>query len=482
MCPLSDLQEARVYQAVFVATSDEAEAVASRKGDEATVFGWWFAQIAFFLSGFLVTANQFETNWGSNDPRGLVNALPQYGGMFLGGYVFIHVLGRERRATRWWPLPMLRDPAPRRAALTMALPDLAAVPFQVYGLMHTGSGIFIVIFAAVTIWVAWLRMCFLRKGLRPLQWAGIVMIVGGQAIIVRDGTDTSEEDKEGPVTFAMGCVAIFLAAFLDAVMYVFTEVAANKSAAPRLEEAPAAVDASLEDDAPGAAEPTVVVERLITEDESCCLVGFINFLLAGTYVTAYASAGKWGDFVSHPIHHSGGSRAAILGVWLLDAALYYAHYGAFYYCESPASRDTARNSPRPRRRADRATPRPQAPSTRPSRRGSTRPCRRRPSSIRPTSSFAGPWPSPTGRSSASPSSRSSRRPSSASASSSTACRRPRPALPRTSRPPAPTSSWRPRPRATSAGTREAPATLPRLDSTRRHRLLCRELPSPHEEH
>ena len=60
----------------------------------------------------------------------MLNGLSQYGGMAFFAWLLIHGLGRRRRNTPWWPLPLLRDPRARLAAASMALPDLAAVPLQ----------------------------------------------------------------------------------------------------------------------------------------------------------------------------------------------------------------------------------------------------------------------------------------------------------------------------------------------------------------
>ena len=109
------------------------------------------------------------------------------------------------------------------------------MPLQVYGLNHTGSGIFIVVFATVTAWVAALRYGMLRKGLRGSQILGVLMIVGGQALVVRDGTAGSEAST---LAFVSGVVAILAAAFLDAVMYVFTERAAAQRSPTLLRSKP----------------------------------------------------------------------------------------------------------------------------------------------------------------------------------------------------------------------------------------------------
>ena len=308
------------YQAVVpdAAAEDAAEAAAidattKLPADEAsTPFGWWVAQVSFFASGFFVTLNQYESDWGANASRSMLNGLSQYGGMAFFAWLLIHGLGRRRRNTPWWPLPLLRDPRARLAAASMALPDLAAVPLQVYGLNHTGSGIFIVVFATVTAWVAALRYGMLRKGLRVSQILGVLMIVGGQALVVRDGTAGSEAST---LAFVSGVIAILAAAFLDAVMYVFTERAAAQ-------RSPTAGGGS---------------ERLITEDESCCLVGVVNLGFAALYVAAYAAAGRWGAWVARPIADAGASPGAVAAVWLADAFLYYAHYGSFYYCAKYSS-------------------------------------------------------------------------------------------------------------------------------------------------
>ena len=126
------------YQAVVpdAAAEDAADAAAvaidattKLPADEAsTPFGWWVAQVSFFASGFFVTLNQYESDWGANASRSMLNGLSQYGGMAFFAWLLIHGLGRRRRNTPWWPLPLLRDPRARLAAASMALPDLAAVP------------------------------------------------------------------------------------------------------------------------------------------------------------------------------------------------------------------------------------------------------------------------------------------------------------------------------------------------------------------
>jgi hypothetical protein len=247
----------------------------------------------------------------------MLNALSQYGGMGVGAFLLIHCLGRRRKPTALWPLPMLFNARVLVAVLSMCLPDLLAVPFQVYGLKVTGSGVFIVVFSTVTLWVAVLRYLALGKGLRALQGVGIALIIGGQLLIVKDGTGSGGDDDDiSNTVFVAGVVSIFVAAFLDAVMYVFCERFSNATV----------------DDGKGGA-----VARLLTEDEICCLCGVVNICLAAAYVGAYSAAGMWNEWVEEPVARGGARPAVVAAVWLFDSVLYYGHYAAFYYVAKHSS-------------------------------------------------------------------------------------------------------------------------------------------------
>ena len=56
-------------------------------GDAPRDVGWWVAQLTFFFSGMYLELNQ--TYWGGNSPFGFLNAVAQYFGMAVFGWVFI---------------------------------------------------------------------------------------------------------------------------------------------------------------------------------------------------------------------------------------------------------------------------------------------------------------------------------------------------------------------------------------------------------
>jgi hypothetical protein len=295
-----------------------------------------------------------------------------------------------------------------RAVLLIAFPDIADTFFAIYGLNHTGSGVFVMVFAFVTIWVAALRWFFLRLGLSTIQMLAIGLIVGGQAVVVLDERTSGGEGGDGnhsqfknhtphaggggaggkDALFMFGMSAVLVASLADAIMYVFSEKALNTLtpagagagiarvgtggdstgggllqdvqgwgessssdallpvAAYEDEVAAAAAIVAHGADALNRLEPVALARqrggggegremgnehRLVTEDEVCCLVGAINLGLTCCYVGGYSAAGKWGAWVSEPIHAKGGDPTTVAVVWMINSVLYFAHFASFYY-------------------------------------------------------------------------------------------------------------------------------------------------------
>ena len=105
-----------------------------------------------------------------------------------------------------------------RSALTVAIPDACDTFFMVYGIAHAGSGIFIIVFAFVTVWTALFRWCVLRRNLLRRQWLAVLLIAGGQCVVV--GGTQQGANSTGVL---LGAASTLVAALCDAVMYVFTE-------------------------------------------------------------------------------------------------------------------------------------------------------------------------------------------------------------------------------------------------------------------
>ncbi len=294
----------------------------------------WRSQLIFFLSGSIFVFNQQESYWGANDPRSMLNGVSQYAGMSVFALVWA-ALTRRRS-----PLLALRA-SKLRAALTVAIPDACDTFFMVYGIAHAGSGVFIIVFAFVTVWTAMFRKCILRRNITWRQWVALLLIAGGQCVVVM-GTNAGG----GEGSFLLGAGATLVAALCDAIMYVFTERVLTGADPPppvSLNGAPAPADGGDDESSPSVqagggeealAEPAAkgAAAGGLDEVELTFLVGALNLPVMLAYVAAYTALGKWGPWVEEPIAEGAASWPAVVAVWAVDALFYFAHFLAFFYC------------------------------------------------------------------------------------------------------------------------------------------------------
>eukprot|EP01052_Picozoa_sp_SAG31_P013539 SAG31_NODE_816_length_11865_cov_38.805116_6_plen_254_part_00 len=206
--------------------------------------------------------------------------------------------------------------------LSKTLPSRRAV-------LNLGSGLFIIIFSFVTVLAALIRCTFLGKRLHVQQWLAIaaitVVLVATAGVDQGNATDGGTFDQQRLI----GLAATLVATLADAIMYVFSEQVLSCSTSSGKNQASAA-------DLQG--EPEMLTHRPDAA-ELCTLVGLVNLPLALIYVSVFTAAGHWSDYVSEPISHNGcgGTVAIVVALWLLQAAMYWAHYLSFYYTVAGAS-------------------------------------------------------------------------------------------------------------------------------------------------
>ena len=145
--------------------------------------------------------------------------------------------------------------------LPIAGTNLAVAFFTVLGILDLGSGLFIIVYAFVTVLAALIRWALLKKPLFRHQWAAVVAIT-----VALVGTGVAEQRGAGPNISPSGLAYTVAATLMDAIMYVFTEHALAEKSAGRASGARAAPDPA----------------------ELCTLVGLYNMPVAVFYVSARA--------------------------------------------------------------------------------------------------------------------------------------------------------------------------------------------------
>jgi len=177
------------------------------------------AQAAFVLSGLvLILLNQYLADCGVNSPFAGFNAAAKGIGFLVCALVW--------RCCCCCCSESRFDAAPRlpqivRLALPVALFDVCDTIFATGGIVWAKSGLFVIAFSSLTVWVALLRKLCLKKKQAWTKWLAVVLI---SAAIAASGVQ-SVDGKEFDTLTMMGILATLVAAFADASMYICVEKA-----------------------------------------------------------------------------------------------------------------------------------------------------------------------------------------------------------------------------------------------------------------
>jgi drug/metabolite transporter (DMT)-like permease len=95
------------------------------------------------------------------------------------------------------------------------------------GLILSGSAIFGIIYASVTIWTALFAFCLLKKGLTPLKVVGIALVVVGLVLPALEDNDDGDGDSSGDLV-GVGIGLTTAATLFYALEYVWCERAFHR--------------------------------------------------------------------------------------------------------------------------------------------------------------------------------------------------------------------------------------------------------------
>ena len=103
-------------------------------------------------------------------------------------------------------------------AYPVAVFDIIDTVFATGGIVWAKSGLFVIAFSSITVWVAILRRFFLRQHQTWNKWAAVIAIT---IAIAASGA----ESVDGNVSFLriIGVIATLVSALADAAMYIFVE-------------------------------------------------------------------------------------------------------------------------------------------------------------------------------------------------------------------------------------------------------------------
>lgn len=195
------------------------------------------AQLAFVSTGLLlILLAQLLTDCGVNSPWVGFAALAKGVGLLICVVLWIlidcaisglcskdrtpraQLIFRRLRSKRVWSTLT-------RTALPAALADLGDTIFATAALLWTESGLFIVLFSSLTVWVALLHKIFLRKKKVWTKWLSVVVITFAISATGIESLLVSQSQTNFDALLLLGIVFAVVAAFCDALMYVSIEKA-----------------------------------------------------------------------------------------------------------------------------------------------------------------------------------------------------------------------------------------------------------------
>ena len=298
---------------------------------------------------------------GAADPESFVGGFFQYAG-FLVCQLICTVVWLLTRNTgcetalfnefKWFPnglkWPLIKLVVP------VALFDAGDKWFTFFGIKNAGSGLYIVVFASLTIWTALIRRFVFGQKLETIRWVAVLVITAGLAV---DAVSVAMDEptlKGGiDMTLVFGMLAAIVAAVFDAFMYTFAEHAMSVK------------------DVDGLGQKINP-----SESDLCWLMGMIDLPIVLVYIVAYVVlGGHWDSLVVDEIkdagkcdtssldgsasgsfdsdetyktegecHHIGGTWEPAGGtmlsaglLWMVQGAALWLHYITFFYCVSRGS-------------------------------------------------------------------------------------------------------------------------------------------------
>ena len=304
------------------------------------------AQISFIISGLiLILLNQFLADCGVNSPYAGFNGMAKGVGFLFCAAVWA-ILFRTPDISR--SLTWRRARRVAAIAYPVAVADIMDTVFATGGIVWAKSGLFVIAFSSITVWVALLRRTCLRQRQAWNKWISVFAITGA---IAASGAQSMDGNID--VMRMVGVAATLVAAFADACMYMFVEKLLTISTKGEVyvedvDQAEEEVDSKVE----GEEEETVTVlsrdndddSRSVSPFELLCLVGLVSTIFSCVWMFFFFVGGWWQKevvpipgcgFPTHNVTDGKGSKETVgfyLGLWfVLGVVGFGVHYVAFFY-------------------------------------------------------------------------------------------------------------------------------------------------------
>ena len=184
------------------------------------------AQLTFVVSGLvLILLNQYLADCGLNSPyAGLTGAAKGFGFLFCSLVWFLFSVDCNKSMFKTCRQQLCRHKRCRKIffiGFPIAGFDILDTIFTTGGVVWAKSGLFVIAFSSITVFVALMRKYYLKKKQVWLKWLSVVLITG--SIAAAGGASVNSQGFDFFVI--IGVVATLLAALCDAGMYIMVEVA-----------------------------------------------------------------------------------------------------------------------------------------------------------------------------------------------------------------------------------------------------------------
>ena len=179
------------------------------------------AQLSFITSGLvLILLNQYLADCGVNSPYAGFGGLAKGGGFLSCAAVWYLFFGARPASFSWKRLSQVAS-----SAYPVATFDIMDTVFATGGIFWAKSGLFVIAFSSITVWVALLRRLCLKQRQAWNKWCSVVLITVAIGASGMQSIDVKQSDKETDVVGLriVGFASTLVAAFADACMYIYVE-------------------------------------------------------------------------------------------------------------------------------------------------------------------------------------------------------------------------------------------------------------------
>jgi len=253
-----------------------------------------FHQILFVLTGvFSTCGNQFVYYQGAADKGTLFPVLAIYIGMVPVSYITLREEGNNIENSQGGGFN--KKKIYYKNAFIISLFDFIANVFCIIGLVYAGSGIYQVIYSAVTVFSALLRRIFLKYSLSKQQWIAIFIATFGISMSTIGQSSTPEA-----FNVMIGILFTLLGTLFMSLVYVLNEYFMTRALNPP------------------------------SPRELCSTIGSFGTLFCMTYIILYPLRNFDEMVVKNVVAHNG-NIIVILSCYFLLVLSSFLHSWSFYY-------------------------------------------------------------------------------------------------------------------------------------------------------